>query len=84
MDIKDFSHTDEFADMVDKRLKETKVSAVASNDGVKLPADIEVVSVEKYRDKCRVNEDYNRARVVINLKFPEHQKLYRKLKRMAT
>ena len=39
-----------------------------------------VVSVHKYRSNVNVNQDYNRARVILDLKFPEDLKLYNIIK----
>ena len=45
---------------------------------------VEVTKIFKYRsDFTGIDNDYNRAKVEIDLKFPEHLKLYYKLKGMA-
>ena len=44
---------------------------------------VEVMDIDKYRSHARVKQDYDRARVVIELEFPRHLNLYHKLKKMA-
>lgn len=44
---------------------------------------VEVTAIDKYRSDSLVNTDCDRARVVLDLKFPKHLKLYYELKKMA-
>lgn len=41
------------------------------------------LKVDKYRSKPYVNMDYDRARVILELKFPEDLKVYHALKDKA-
>ena len=42
--------------------------------------NVEVMAINKYRSTSKVNENYDRARVVLDLQFPRDLALLQKLK----
>lgn len=63
---------------------ETNANKSNFSAGLDCHPPIEVVRVDKYRAGGKaLHQDYDRVRVVLDLKLPEHSNLYYKLKGMA-